>query len=366
MIKVLTLVGTRPELIRLSALISAIDHDNAFEHVFVHTGQNAQSYLRDTFFEDLNLRHPDITWEAGSFIDPLHLQTIEHKLIALCHQFKPNYCLVLGDTYSAKVALIVRKLGVRLIHLEAGNRCYDPLSPEEKNRKLLDQQADINGCYSHESLQHLLEEQCLQSHFVTGSPLREVYRKLEKKMETSTILEKLDLQPQSYFIWSTHRAENVDHPEVFQRLLNTLENLTKTYPSFPIWVTGHPRFIDRLNAKEWSKPSQIKLHEPFRIVDYLRLMKDSLFVLSDSGSLNEEADIVGFHGINLRQSHERDEAEKFPITTLSHFDWEIIQQTLEKKKNTSPLKNRVEAYRVGDFSSRVIQFVKRHYLETRS
>lgn len=201
MITILTLVGTRPEIIRLSALIKAFDRQEDFQHVFVHTGQNTQTYLKDSFFEDLQLRQPDQSWESGSFTDSTHLQRIEHALISLCHKLKLHYCHVLGDTYSAKVALVVQKLGIRLIHLKAGNRCYDPISPEEKNRKILDLQANINGCYSQESLHHLLEEKCLQPYFVTGSPLREVYQALDKSVSQSRILRDLQLRQKSYFIW---------------------------------------------------------------------------------------------------------------------------------------------------------------------
>lgn len=356
--KVFTLVGTRPELIRLAALIHKLDTHPKIQHVFVHTGQNGQPYLKDIFFKELNLREPNYVLQAQQLYKSTSREAYFQFIETILIKEQPSLFLVLGDTYSALAVIVAKKLNIPIMHLEAGNRCYDPNSPEENNRRFIDQIADYNGCYSEEAQAHLVEENMLQSSWITGSPLREVYDPFRERIKVATVLSTLKLKPKDYFVWSTHRAENLRREAHDQSISKALIALAQTYPSIPIIVTMHPRLKDAFSTKMHIFPPSIQWHEPFGLVDYLSLMKHAKVVLSDSGSINEEADILGFHAINLRASHERDEAEKIPVTMMSHFNLETIFKAIRLLDETPILSGRVFAYSKNDFSSRVMEKIK--------
>ena len=354
--KVITILGTRPEIIRLSALIKALDNHPLIDHRWIHTGQNKQPFLHDVFLKDLSLRLPDYQLQGEKLFLLDNRKQLENELVNIFEKEKPKVCIVLGDTYSAVAALVAKSMHIKLVHLEAGNRCYDPKSPEEKNRVMLDQAADINGCYSVEAQNHLVQENILTPSFITGSPLREVYETLPY-VDDSKILDQLNLTPNAYYVWSTHRVENIDNVNDLLNVLDTLNTLATWDSQKTILVSGHPRFIEKLSHRSFKLLKNITICEPFGLLDYLMLQHHSFAVLSDSGSLNEEADIVGFHGINLRKSHERDEAEKIPVTDLTHFDWNKIQTSLMKRKTNAPLKDQVSAYRNNHFSTIVMNAI---------
>ncbi len=356
--KVLTIVGTRPELIRLAKVIQRLDAHPKMHHVFLHTGQNGQPYLKDIFFKELHLREPNYVLQTQRLYEPASREAYFQSIEAILVKEQPDLCLVLGDTYSALAVIVAKKLKIPIMHLEAGNRCYDPQSPEEKNRTIIDQLADYNGCYSEEAQAHLMEENILQPSWITGSPLREVYESFQSQMEKGTILKKLNVQPKQYFVWSTHRAENLALENHNQSLSKVLVALANAYPSLPILVTMHPRLKETLFSKLHDFPLSIQWHEPFGLMDYLSLIKHARVVLSDSGSINEEADILGFHAINLRASHERDEAEKIPVTIRTHFDIPTVLNSITQLSHTPTVKNRVHAYSSNDFSFRVIQKIE--------
>jgi UDP-N-acetylglucosamine 2-epimerase (non-hydrolysing) len=351
--KVITVLGTRPELIRLSSLIKALDNHPFIDHRWVHTGQNNQPFLHDVFLKDLSLRIPDYQLQSEKLYRVDYRIRLEKQLVTIFEKEKPAVCIVLGDTYSALAALVAKSMHIKFVHLEAGNRCYDPKSPEEKNRTILDQEAHLNGCYSEEAQDHLRQENLVTPSFISGSPLREVYEKL-KSNHRSKVLTHLQLSPHEYYVWSTHRAENIDDPNDLHHVVSALITLATWDSQKPIIVTGHPRFIEKLSHANVTLPNNININEPFNLIDYLMLQQHAYAVLSDSGSLNEEADILGFHGINLRSSHERAEAEKIPVTDLTHFDWYKIQASLMKRKTNPPQKDRVIAYRQNNFSSIVL------------
>ena len=356
--KVLTIVGTRPELIRLSNVIQRLDAHPNIHHVFIHTGQNAQPYLKDVFFKELNLRQPDYVLQTQQLYEPASQEAYFQAIETILIKEQPDACLVLGDTYSVLGVTVAKKHNIPIFHLEAGNRCYDPQSPEEKNRRFIDQLADYNGCYSEEACAHLVEENITQPSWLTGSPLREVYEPFQARLKEGTILKTLNLQPNDYFVWSTHRAENLAREKSDQLVSKALLAVAHHYPMTPIIVTMHPRLKQQLGSLLSHMPSSIQWHEPFGLTDYLTLMKHARVVLSDSGSIHEEADILGFHAINLRASHERDEAEKIPVTIRTYFDIPSILHAIVQFDNTPKFMNRVFAYSLTDFSLRVIQKIE--------
>ena len=363
--KVLTVLGTRPEMIRLSKLIQWLDTDPRFIHKYVHTGQNDHPQLRDVFFADLGLRQPDYLFQARQSTRSKTINQMKKDIASVIRKEKPQAFLVLGDTDSALTSEVAKQFNISIFHMEAGNRCFDSRSPEEKNRKFIDAIANYNLPYSIYGEENLKKEKLVAPIFITGSPLYEVIMPHMQQVKDSKGLATLHLQAKQYLVWSTHRAEHLDDEKVFQKLLTTLLTIAKHYPDKTILVTTHPRLQKKLDAAKMAFPQNIIFHPPFGFIDYLRLQFHSLAVLSDSGSIHEEADILGFHAIHLRRRHERKEAEVFPVTYLSEFKVKLIIQHLQNLSST-PKRLRVKAYQEKSFSKKVANYIHARLLENSS
>jgi len=304
-LKVMTIVGTRPEIIRLSAVIKACDL--YFDHVLVHTGQNWDYALSDVFFEELQLRKPDhFLGVAGSNLGET-MGNIIAKSYTLIAEQRPDALLILGDTNSALSAISAKRLKVPIFHMEAGNRCFDQNVPEEINRKIVDHISDINLPYTEHSRRYLLAEGIRRDHiFVTGSPLAEVLAAHVAKVDASPILETLGLERNGYFVVSAHREENVDIERNFSALVEALNAVAETY-RLPIVYSTHPRTKKRIDERGITFHPLVRNATPFGFFDYVKLEKHARCVLSDSGTLSEESAILGFRAVLIRTSTERPE-----------------------------------------------------------
>ena len=304
-LKLMTILGTRPEIIRLSAVIRCADR--YFDHILVHTGQNWDKRLNDIFFEELQLRKPDYYLNAVG----AHLGETMGNIIARSYEViqkeRPDAVLVLGDTNSALSAISAKRLKVPIFHMEAGNRCWDWNVPEMINRKIVDHISDINLPYTEHSRRYLLSEGLDgKTIFVTGSPMREVLRDAANGINESRVLETLGLSPRKYLLLSAHREENIDNQENFFSLMNAVNRIAERY-QMPVIYSMHPRSKKYIVQRGFQFHSLVRSMEPFGFFDYNQLQKNSFCVLSDSGTLSEESAILGFPGVLLRTSTERPE-----------------------------------------------------------
>ncbi|MGN9777405.1 non-hydrolyzing UDP-N-acetylglucosamine 2-epimerase [Micromonospora sp. H33] len=308
MTRVMTVVGTRPEIIRLSRIMARLDE--TVEHVLVHTGQNWDSSLSDVFFKEMRLREPDRFLRVDTSSLGRVLGGVLVGMEAAIAELRPDALLVLGDTNSSIAAVMARRMRVPVYHMEAGNRCFDLNVPEETNRRLVDHVADFNLVYSEHARRNLLAEGLHPRRILhTGSPMREVLDHYRSDIEGSSILRQLGLEPGGYFVVSAHREENVDQPERLRRLLDCLRAVRQTW-GLPVLVSTHPRTRKRLEAliDDALGLDGIAFHEPFGLFDYVRLQTQARCTLSDSGTVSEEAAILGFAAVTLRDSMERPEA----------------------------------------------------------
>ena len=305
MLKVMTVVGTRPEIIRLSRVIEKLDRH--CEHVLVHTGQNYDYELNEVFFSDLGIRRPDRFLEAAA---ETPARTIGQVIIAAdeaLNHYKPDALLVLGDTNSALVAIAAKRRKVPIFHMEAGNRCFDFRVPEEINRRIVDHIADINLTYSDIAREYLLREGFPPDQIIrTGSPMREVIEHHRAGIEASGVLERLGLEAGRYFVVSAHREENVDSPDNLARLFAILDGIAERFGD-PVIVSTHPRTRKRMEALGREAHPLVQFHKPFGFLDYVHLQTRARAVLSDSGTITEESSILNFPALNLREVHERPE-----------------------------------------------------------
>lgn len=322
--KVMTIVGTRPEIIRLSEVIKACD--KYFNHILVHTGQNWDYTLNQVFFEELQLREPDYYLDAAGE----HLGETMGNIIAKSYKVfgkeKPDALLILGDTNSALSAISAKRLKVPIFHMEAGNRCFDQNVPEEINRKIVDHISDINLPYTEHSRRYLLSEGIRKEHiFVTGSPMTEVLHKNMDKIENSKVLEELELEKEKYILVSAHREENIDNEKNFFSLMNALNNIAETY-KLPIIYSTHPRSWKKIEERGFKFHPLIRQLKPFGFFDYNKLQLNSFCVLSDSGTLSEESAILGFPGVLIRTSTERPEVlDKGTVVIGGITEKDIVQ-----------------------------------------
>lgn len=303
--KVMTIVGTRPEIIRLSEVIKACDR--YFDHVLVHTGQNWDYTLNEIFFEELKLREPD--YYLGAVGD--HLGETMGNIIAKSYEVlakeNPDALLILGDTNSALSAISAKRLKVPIFHMEAGNRCFDQNVPEEINRRIVDHISDINLPYTEHSRRYLLSEGIRKEHiFVTGSPMTEVLHKNMEKIQGSNVLSELNLEPRKYILVSAHREENIDNEKNFFSLMNALNHIAERY-QLPIIYSTHPRSWKKIEERKFKFNPLIRQLKPFGFFDYNKLQLNSFCTLSDSGTLSEESAILGFPAVLIRTSTERPE-----------------------------------------------------------
>lgn len=348
MLKVMTIVGTRPELIRLSRVIARLD--TTVNHVLVHTGQNYDFTLNEIFFQDLGIRKPDHllgvdTSSLGRVLGETLIRTEEVLL-----QEKPDAVLVLGDTNSSIAAIIAKRMRIPVYHMEAGNRCFDENVPEETNRRLVDHVADFNLVYTEHARRNLLSEGLHPRRILlTGSPMREVLNEYLPWILASDVLERLSLTEGGYFLVSAHREENVDSPARLQMLLECLVAVRDRW-GLPIYVSTHPRTRQRLAAPSgWTEPEGIVFHEPFGFHDFNRLQLSAACVLSDSGTIAEESTILGFPAITLRDSIERPEALDSSGIIMTGLDAHDVVEAVVVAMANKPAEHEVSAVTPGDY-----------------
>jgi UDP-N-acetylglucosamine 2-epimerase len=354
--KVMTIVGTRPEIIRLSRTIARLD--DAVDHLLVHTGQNYDHALNQVFFDDLDIRKPDhvLDVDTSSLGHVLGETLIKTEAVLLEEQ--PDAVLVLGDTNSCIAAVMAKRMRIPVYHMEAGNRCFDENVPEETNRRLVDHVADFNLVYTEHARRNLLAEGIHPRRILlTGSPMREVVNHYRDQIDASAVLETLDLDEGGYFLVSAHREENVDAPERLTALLDCLQRVWKTWEQ-PILVSTHPRTRKRMDELSLDLSGDIRLHEPFGFHDYNRLQLGARCVLSDSGTVAEESSILGFPAITLRESIERPEALDAGAIVMTGLDAGDVVAAVEMQMARNAEPRMVPAgYEVEDTSARVVRFI---------
>ena len=328
-LKVMTVVGTRPEIIRLSAVINKLDKSEAIEHILVHTGQNYDYELNEVFFEDFKLKKPDyfLNSAVGTAIE-----TIGNILINIekvIDKEKPDAFLILGDTNSCLTAIAAKRRHIPIFHMEAGNRCFDQRVPEETNRKIVDHIADINLTYSDIAREYLLREGLLPDRIIkTGSPMYEVIKSKLDDVNNSDVLNKLNVEKGKYFVVSAHREENISSEKNFMNLVESLNAIADKY-NFPVIISTHPRTRKMIEEKGVKFNPLVNLLKPLGFNDYVKLQIESKAVLSDSGTISEESSILKFKALNLREAHERPEAMEEASVMMVGLKKERILQGLE-------------------------------------
>ena len=350
-LKVITIVGTRPEIIRLSRLIPKLDEHT--DHILVHTGQNYDRQLNDVFFEDLELRKPDFYLNVDTTSFGAVMGDTLKKSEEIFLKEKPDAVMILGDTNSAIAAVVAERLHIPVYHLEAGNRSFDKNVPEELNRKMVDHVATFNLPYNDYSMRNLLHEG-IHPRFIhkTGSPMREIYEHYKEKILASDVVARLGLEKGEYFLVSLHRQENVDSPQRLKLALDSLMAVREEW-NIPILVSTHPRTRRRLEAIASDYLPGFIFHEPFGYLDYNKLQLDSMCVISDSGTISEEGSIMGFPNVVFRDATERPESLEVGSSQLVPFGASLNQSvTLARGQISYP-----EGYEVADFSVRVVNFL---------
>ena len=358
-LKIVTVVGTRPEIIRLSRTMALLDQ--YVDQVIVHTGQNYDYELNEVFWNELELRKPDYFLEIDTASLGSAVGDILRKIEILLKKEQPDGLLVLGDTNSCLSAYIAKRMHIPVFHMEAGNRSFDFNVPEETNRRIIDHIADFNLVYTEHARRHLLSEGLQHRRiYLTGSPMREVLGYYKPKIDASDILSVLKIERKKFFVISTHREENVDNPENLKKILIVLNQLTETY-SLPVIVSTHPRTRKRIEQfGEKKLNDKIQFLKPFGFLDYVHLQQNALCTLSDSGTISEQSSILGFPAISLRQSMERPEAQDTGSIILTGFDPDIIlnsialviNETTERKSFSIPAD-----YEIENTSWRVVKLI---------
>ena len=357
-LKVMTVVGTRPEIIRLSAVINKLEESEAIEHVLVHTGQNYDYELNEVFFKDLNLKKPDYFLGAATGNAVETIGNILIKIDPIMEQEKPDAFLVLGDTNSCLCAIAAKRRHIPIFHMEAGNRCFDQRVPEETNRKIVDHIADINLTYSDIAREYLINEGFPADRVIkTGSPMFEVLNSKKEEIEKSDILERLGLEEGKYFVVSAHREENINSEKNFYDLVESLNAIAEIY-RLPMIVSTHPRTRQMIEAKGIKFNPLIKTMKPLGFIDYVKLQIKSKAVLSDSGTISEESSILGFKALNIREAHERPEAMEEAAVMMVGLKKERILQGLKvldtQEKDTL---RRVADYSMPNVSDKVLRII---------
>ena len=359
-LKVLTVVGTRPEIIRLSRVMALLDEH--VDHIIAHTGQNYDYELNEIFYKDLDLRKPDFFLNVDVSSLEASVGDIIRKSGELLRKEKPDALLVLGDTNSCLSAYMAKRLHIPIFHMEAGNRCFDFNVPEEINRRVIDHIADFNLVYTEHARRHLISEGLPHRRiYLTGSPMYEVLNHYRPKIDASVILETLKLTKGQYFVVSVHREENVDNPENLRRILLILNRMAEEY-GVPVIVSTHPRTRKRLEASDNLKMnSLIRFLKPFGFTDYVHLQMNALCTVSDSGTISEESAILNFPAISLRNSMERPEAQDAGTIILTGFNQSIVINSIKialQENVKQPLKQPPSEYSVPDTSWRVLKLIQ--------
>ena len=328
-LKVMTVVGTRPEIIRLSAVIKKLEESEAIEHILVHTGQNYDYELNEVFFKDFNLKKPDYFLNAATGTAVETIGNILIKIDPIMEEVKPDAFLILGDTNSCLCAIAAKRRHIPIFHMEAGNRCFDQRVPEETNRKIVDHISDINLTYSDIAREYLLREGLPADRIIkTGSPMFEVLNSRKEDIEKSDVLERLDIEAGKYFVVSAHRDENINSEINFFDLVDSLNSIAEKF-NVPVIVSTHPRTRNMIKAKGIQFNSLIKAMNPLGFNDYVKLQLNAKAVLSDSGTISEESSILGFRALNIRQAHERPEAMEEASVMMVGLRKDRILQGLE-------------------------------------
>ena len=354
-LRITTIIGTRPEIIRLSEIIKKLD--KYFENRVIFTGQNSQPELSEIFFQDLNLRKPDIdlgieATSLGNFLGALY-SAIEKDFL----DNKPDAVLILGDTNSSLISILAKRMKIPVYHLEAGNRSFDSNVPEEINRKIVDHSSDFNLCYTNHAARNL-EKEGISSRFIAviGSPLREVYESISIKVKASKILDELGVKQNEYFLVSVHRQENIDSLERLEKIIECLNALANQYNQ-PVIVSAHPRLASKISNLSDKLNINIRMLKPFGYVDFLKLQISSRLVVSDSGSVSEESAILGFKAVTLRDSMERPEALEAGTIIMTGTEEKQFSQAVHVAL-LSPTSSVIpQEYLIPDTSTRVLNFL---------
>lgn len=360
-LKVMTVIGTRPEIIRLSRVMAALDASLAIEHITVHTGQNYDYELNEVFFEDLGIRKPDHFLNAAGSNATTTAGQILINIDAVLEEIKPDAFLVLGDTNSCLCAIAAKKRHIPIFHMEAGNRCFDQRVPEETNRKIVDHISDINMTYSDIAREYLLREGLSADRIIkTGSPMFEVLNHYLPEIKRSTVLQKLNLEKGKYFVVSAHREENISSDKNFKGLMESLNLVAEKY-GYPVIVSTHPRTRNMIEKKQIETHTGIQFLKPLGFHDYNALQMNSYAVLSDSGTINEESSILNFRALNIREAHERPEAMEEASVMMVGMNTERILQGLTQlqTQTTGEERNfrRVADYSMPNISEKVVRII---------
>lgn len=357
-LKVMTVIGTRPEIIRLSAVINKLEESEAIEHILVHTGQNYDYELNEVFFKDFRLKKPDYFLNAATGTAVETIGNILIRIDPIMDDVKPDAFLVLGDTNSCLCAFAAKRRHIPIFHMEAGNRCFDQRVPEETNRKIVDHISDINLTYSDIAREYLLREGIPADRVIkTGSPMFEVINSRRKDIEKSDILERLSLEEGMYFVVSAHREENINSDINFLDLVESLNEVAEKY-KLPLIVSTHPRTRKMIDSKGIEFNPLIKTMKPLGFNDYVALQIKAKAVLSDSGTISEESSILGFRALNIRQAHERPEAMEEASVMMVGLKKDRILQGIEvletQEKNTL---RQVGDYSMNNVSDKVLRII---------
>jgi len=356
--KVMTLIGTRPEIIKLSRVLAKLDEN--VDHIIVHTGQNYDYELNKIFFDELELRKPNYFLNAASSGAIETISNVLVKVDEVLEAEKPDALLLLGDTNSGLGVIAAKKRKIPIFHMEAGNRCFDQRVPEEVNRKIIDHLSDINMPYSSIAREYLLSEGLPPDQIIkTGSPMLEVLSFYKEKIESSQILKTLNFDTNKYFVLSTHREENVDQPEKLKEVCTILNALCETY-KFPVLFSLHPRTQNRLNKLNVKLHPLVQIMKPLGFIDYIHLQQNAFCVISDSGTITEESSILGFPAINIRDTHERPEGMEEGAVILTGINLKTVLNSINYiTSNVSKLQSReiVKDYNVPNVSDKVLKII---------
>ena len=357
-LKVMTVVGTRPEIIRLSAVINKLDASEAVEHILVHTGQNYDYELNEVFFNDFHLKKPDYFLNAATGTAVETIGNILVKIDPILEEVKPDAFLVLGDTNSCLCAIAAKRRHIPIFHMEAGNRCFDQRVPEETNRKIVDHTSDINLTYSDIAREYLLREGLPADRIIkTGSPMYEVIHSRLADIEKSDVLVRLELKENEYFVVSAHREENINSETHFLNLVESLNEVAETF-KLPIIISTHPRTRKMIEAHGITFHPLIQALKPLGFNDYVKLQKHAKAVLSDSGTISEESSILGFKALNIREAHERPEAMEEASVMMVGLKKERILQGLKvlETQEIGTLRH-VADYSMPNVSDKVVRII---------
>lgn len=357
-LKVMTVVGTRPEIIRLSAVINKLEESEAIEHFLVHTGQNYDYELNEVFFEDFKLKKPDYFLNAATGTAVETIGNILIKIDPILEEIQPDAFLVLGDTNSCLSAIAAKRRHIPIFHMEAGNRCFDQRVPEETNRRIVDHIADINLTYSDISREYLISEGLPADRVIkTGSPMFEVLNSKKQEIAQSDIIERLGLMQDEYFVVSAHREENIDSERNFNALIDSLNSIAEIY-GLPIIMSTHPRTRNMIKAKGVQLHASIRALKPLGFIDYVKLQTGAKAVLSDSGTISEESSILRLKALNIREAHERPEAMEEASVMMVGLKKDRILQGLEVLKfQSADTLHLVRDYGMPNVSDKVLRII---------